>query len=309
MLHRKGSTIAFLALLAAPAAGMAQINSVQNLAPGVYFHEGDPRLGTCNNGWIVMDDCVVVVDANYPVGAKVIMPKIRAITDRPVRFVIDTHFHSDHSFGNQVWADQGATLVAQEAALDELRKSGAAAWDLSARSRPDVAASKLRLPSLVYSETMAFDDATHRVELRWPGIAHTRGDTLVWLPREKILFTGDVCVNGSYNYLHDSDVGEWIQALERAKKLGAEKVCPGHGPMGGPEIIRDQQEYFIELRNGVQSLIKAGKTAAEVKAGAPGLAAVLRKDRQVARYVPTDFYFTAHVEKVYVEMGGTPLPL
>jgi cyclase len=301
--------LAMLPILMTPAVGLAQINTVQNLAPGVYFHEGDPRLGTCNNGWIVMDDCVVVVDANYPVGAKVIGPKIRAITELPVRFVIDTHFHPDHSSGNQIWADQGATLVAQEGTLDELRKSGAAAWDLSAKTRPDVAASKLRLPSLVYSEKMAFDDGTHRVELRWPGIAHTRGDTLVWLPKEKILFTGDVCVNGSYNYLHDSDVGKWIEALERAKKLGAERVCPGHGPMGGPEIIADQQEYFIELRSGVQALMKAGKSPADVRSGAPGLAAELRRHLQVARYVPTDFYFVAQVDKVYVELGGTLPPM
>jgi glyoxylase-like metal-dependent hydrolase (beta-lactamase superfamily II) len=304
----KFSHLALLAILSVPVVGLAQINTVQNLAPGVYFHEGDPRLGTCNNGWIVMEDYVVVVDANYPVGAKVIIPKIRAITDKPVRFVIDTHFHPDHSTGNQVWADQGATLVAQEGTLDELRKSGAAAWALSAKSRPDVAASTLRLPSIVYSEMMAFDDGGHRVELRWPGIAHTRGDTLVWLPREKILFTGDVCVNGSYNYLHDSDVGEWIKALERAKELGAEKVCPGHGPMGGPEVIRDQQEYFIELRSGVQALVDAAKTPDEVKAAAPALAAELRKHRQVARYVPTDFYITGQVEKIYMELGGTSLP-
>jgi cyclase len=221
-----------------------------------------------------------------------------------VRFVIDTHFHPDHSSGNQIWADLGATVVAQDGTLEALRTSGAAAWELAAKDRPDVAASRLRLPSLVYSEKMAFDDGTHRVELRWAGIAHTRGDTLVWLSREKILFTGDVCVNGSYNYLHDSNVGEWIKALERAKALGAEKVCPGHGPMGGPEIIRDQEEYFVEVRDGVQALVRAGKTPSEIKESAPGLAAGLRKQRQIARYVPTDFYFAAQVEKIYTELAG-----
>jgi cyclase len=305
MSHCKRAAIALIALFAAPAGVLAQINTVQNLAPGVYFHEGDPRLGTCNNGWVVMDDGVLVVDANYPVGAKVIVPKIRALTEKPVRFVIDTHFHPDHSFGNQIWVQQGATIVAHEGALDELRRNGAASWELSAKTRPDVAASSLALPSVAYSEAMAFDDGTHRVELRWAGIAHTKGDTLVWLPREKILFTGDVCVNGSYNYLHDSNVGEWIEALERAKKLGAERVCPGHGPMGGPEIIRDQEAYFVALRGGVQSLMKEGKPAAEIKAAAPGLAAALRKDSQIARYVPTDFYFAAQVEKVYLEVSGT----
>src|ERR1700685_3788982 len=106
---RKLPDLAFLAALAGPASALAQLNTVQSIAPGVYFHEGDPRLGTCNNGWIVMDDYVIEVDANYPVGAKIVIPKIRALTDKPVRFVVDTHFHPDHASGNEVWAQQGAT--------------------------------------------------------------------------------------------------------------------------------------------------------------------------------------------------------
>jgi cyclase len=290
-----------------PVSSLAQIDTVQNLAPDVYFHEGDPRLGTCNNGWVVMADYVVGVDANYPVGAKVVIPKIRAMTDKPIRFVIDTHFHPDHSFGNQVWAEAGAVPVAQVATLEELQRTGASRWAESARTRPDVAASSLKLPGLVYSDSMAFDDGVHRVELHFFGVGHTHGDTLVWLPHERILFTGDVCVNGSFNYLHDSNVPEWIKLLERAKQLGALKVCPGHGPMGGPEIIANQQEYFIRLTGGIQALIDEKKTLAEVKAAAPALAAQMRKIAQIRRYVPSDFWFGAQVEDVTAQMkAGRP---
>ncbi len=296
--------LAALAAIFAASQGLAQIGAVQDIAPGVYFHEGDPRLGTCNNGWVVMDDYVIEVDANFPVGARIVIPKIRAVTAKPVRYVVDTHFHPDHASGNDVWAAEGATIVAQSGTLAELRESGPAAWAILAKSRPDIASTRLRLPSLVYTDSMAFEDSGHRVELRWPGIAHTHGDTLVWLPVERILFTGDVCVNGSYNYLHDSNVGEWIKALERMKALGAERVCPGHGPLGGPEVIADQEEYFVEVRAGVRALVDAGRTAAEVRDAAPALAAKLRKNRQVARYVPTDVYFAAHVEKNLAELGG-----
>jgi len=299
--------IACLALLA-PSSGVAQINTVQNIAPDVYFHQGDPRLGTCNNGWIVMADYVVEVDANYPVGARIIIPKIQAITAKPIRFVIDTHFHPDHSSGNQIWADAGAVAVAQVATLAELVKSGEAQWALGAKTRPDLASSRLKLPSITYTDAMAFDDGNHRIELHFFGVGHTHGDTLVWLPHEKILFTGDVCVNGSYNYIHDSDVGEWIKLLEKVKTLGAEKVCPGHGPMGGPEIIEDQQAYFIELMRGVQAQVDAKKSPAEVKAAVPAIAARLRTIKHIARYVPTDFWFTAQVDKVYTELGGQELP-
>jgi cyclase len=253
-----------------------------------------------------MDDYVVEVDANYPVGAHVVIPKIHAITAKPVRFVVDTHFHPDHASGNEVWADEGATIVAQAGVLDELERNGPAEWDLAARSRPDVAASRLRLPSIVYVDQMAFDDGHHRVELHWPGVAHTRGDTLVWLPRERILFTGDVCVNGSYNYVHDSNIGEWIKALKSATQLGALTVCPGHGPKGGPEIIGDQMDYFVALRQGVRALMDAGKSADEIKAAAPALAAQLKKVRNISRYVPADRYFIAHVDKAYAELGSEP---
>jgi cyclase len=301
----------FLILFAAlgnPVTSSAQTGAVQMIAPDIYFHEGDHSVGHCNNGWIVFDDYVVVVDANYSSGAAVVMPKIRATTDKPLRFVIDTHFHPDHSFGNKLWADAGAMPVAQAAALDELKRNGATAWIDSARTRPDVAASQLKLPELSYSDSLVFSDARHRVELLWFGPGHTPGDTLVWLPGEKVLFTGDVCVNGSYNYVHDSDITGWIKVLEKARALGAKTVCPGHGPVGGPEIIVDQQGYLIELQRGVQALVAAGKTPAEVKAAVPELAAQLKKIAHIARYVPSDFWFTAHVEKVYRELGGQPLP-
>ncbi len=286
----------------------AQTNTVQSVAPDVYFHQGDHSFVYCNNGWVVFDDYVLVVDANYPGGAKIVLPKLRATTDKPIRFVVDTHGHPDHSFGNAFWAAEGAMPVAHTGAAEQLRTAGPAAWAAAAPTRPDVAASHLLLPGLTYTDAMVFDDGKHRVELHWFGVAHTRGDTLVWLPREKILFTGDLCVNGSYNFIGDSDTAGWIQVLEKAKALGAEKVCPGHGPIGGPEVVADQQGYLLELRRGVQALVDAKKSPAEVKAAVPALAAELRKIGPIARYVPSDFWFTAHVDKVFQEMGGAPLP-
>lgn len=297
------SSLLFLGALAAPC--IAQINTVQTIAPGIYFHEGDPRRGHSNNGWIVLEDYVVVVDANYPSGAKEVIPKVKASTDKPIRFVVDTHHHGDHAFGNQFWASEGATLVAQKTAVEILRQSGAADFATSATRRPDVAESKLKVPSLQYPDTMAFDDGQRRIELHWLGVAHTRGDTFLWLPQEKILFTGDACVNGAYNMIRDGDTGKWIETLERAKQFGAVKVFPGHGPMGGPEIIADQQSYLRELRRGIQALIDAKKTPDEVKAALPTLAAELKQKPNVARYVPGNLL--AHAEKVYGELAGKPL--
>src|SRR5437016_3961083 len=91
---------------------LAEVNQVTNIAPDVYFHEGDLKgHGHCNNGWIVFADYVLVIDGNFPSGAQEIIPKIKATTPKPIRFVFDTHHHGDHSYGNQVWMQAGATPV------------------------------------------------------------------------------------------------------------------------------------------------------------------------------------------------------
>lgn len=290
-----------------------QIGALQEVAPGVYFHQGDPRRGHCNNGWIVFEDYTLLVDANYPSGAEVVIPKIKETTNKPVRFAFDTHHHSDHLYGNQLWVDAGAVPVAHVGVLEEMKKvetgyfgSTPGRWEDSARRRPDVAATKLKPPSVLFPKELFIDDGRQRVELRWFGVAHTRGDAMAWLPKQKILFTGDACVNGAHNNVNDGDISEWIKTLEALKALGAEKVCPGHGPMGGPEIIVDQQRYFIELQREVKTLMTAGKSAADVKAALPELAAKLKETPNIARYVPGNL--TAHVRRVWGEFGGGAFP-
>src|SRR5579875_3209732 len=93
-------------LLAGPApAGMAEAGQADLIASDIYFHEGhlsDTADAVCNNGWIVFKDYVLVIDANFPAGAKLIIGKIRALTDKPIRFAFDTHHHGDHAYGNQI---------------------------------------------------------------------------------------------------------------------------------------------------------------------------------------------------------------
>ncbi|HVU25704.1 MAG TPA: MBL fold metallo-hydrolase [Opitutus sp.] len=297
-----------LALVATASALAAEPAGVRRLAPGVWFHEGDHARVHCNNTWIELDGYVIVVDANYPAGAAIVIPQLRATTSKPVRYVIDTHFHPDHAFGNQLWADAGAEIVAQEATLAELQRSGPARWADEAKARPDVAASALALPTLTYRDALAFDDGHRRVELHFFGPGHTHGDTLVWLPHEKILATGDLCANGAFNYLHDSSLPGWIAVLEKAKALGAAIVCPGHGPVGGPEIVADQQRYLASLLREVSALVDAKKSPAEIKAAVPALGARLRTIESIARYVPDDFWLAAQVSDVAGQLGAPPLP-
>ena len=136
----------------------ADVGKVDLVSEGVYFHQGNLLIGHCNNGWIIFEDYVLVVDANFPSGAKEIIPKIRALTEKPIRFAFDTHHHGDHAYANQVWVENGATPVAHTGVVEELRKHEPGRWNDSAKERQDVRDSKLKHPSVLFPRELIFDD-------------------------------------------------------------------------------------------------------------------------------------------------------
>ena len=102
---KQGSLLIVALALCSAISSRAEVNKAEQIAPDVYFHEGDLKgHGHCNNGWIVFDDYVLVIDGNFPSGAQEIIPKIKAVTDKPIRFAFDTHHHGDHAYGNQIWS-------------------------------------------------------------------------------------------------------------------------------------------------------------------------------------------------------------
>ena len=113
-------------LLAGPMpAGMGEAAKEDLVAPDVYFHEGhvsDTADAVCNNGWIIFEDYVLVIDANFPAGAKLIIGKIRALTNKPIRFAFDTHHHGDHAYGNQVFVENGGVPVAHTVVIEEMKR-------------------------------------------------------------------------------------------------------------------------------------------------------------------------------------------
>jgi len=288
--------------------GQPEVGRVEEVTAGVYFHEGDLKAkGHCNNGWIVFEDYVLVIDANFPSGALEVIPKIRALTDRPIRFAFDTHHHGDHAYGNQVWVEHGAVPVAHTGVVEEMRRYEPGRWNEAAAGREDVRASRLKMPTLLFPKELYFDDGKRRVELVHLGVAHTHGDGWAWMPKEGILFSGDACVNGPYNFVGDGDVGKWIATLAEVKKLGAKIVCPGHGPRDAASLLDDQRAYFVALRDQVGALTRGNPPAEEVKRKIPEVKAALAASRQHGRFVGD--FFTAQVEKVYAELTGRKLGL
>ena len=284
-------------LLAGPAPALApEVGKVDLVAPDIYFHEGlvgNNSDAVCNNGWIMFEDYVLVIDANFPAGAKQIISKIRALTDKPIRFALDTHHHGDHAYGNEVYVENGAVPFAHTGVIEEMKRyetgyydGQPGRWEAAAKQRADVAGSKLKPPTVLYSGELIFDDGKHRVEVMHLGVAHTHGDSVAWLPKERILFTGDVCVNGPYNFVGDGDVGQWVATLEAAKKLGAEIVCTGHGPRSVASVLDDQQAFFKALREQVGALM-AGKSPADARKQIEIIRAALKAQSQIARFVST----------------------
>ncbi len=308
-------------LLAGPAPeGAAGAAEADLVAPDVYFHEGqlsDTADAVCNNGWIVFEDYVLVIDANFPAGARLIIAKIRALTDKPIRFALDTHHHGDHTYGNQVFVENGAVPIAHTGVIEEMKRyetgyygGKPGAWESAAKGRADLKTSRLKPPSVLFSGDLIFDDGKHRVEVMHLGVAHTHGDAVAWLPKEKILFAGDVCVNGPYNYVGDGDVGMWVQTLEAARKLGAGVVCTGHGPRATGTVLDDQQAYFKALREQVGALM-ARQSPEEAKSKIETIRAALKSKAQIARYVGERGAgwdpFASQVAKVYQELTGRKL--
>ena len=107
-------------------------NDVVKIAEGVYFRHGDLGQGHCNNGFVVFRDFVLVIDANFPSGAEACLADVRKVTDKPVRFVLDTHHHGDHAYGNPVWVKNGAVPIAHEGVKREMARAPSSSRGTSA---------------------------------------------------------------------------------------------------------------------------------------------------------------------------------
>src|SRR5690349_24791076 len=124
----------------------ANPETVRSIAPGVWFREGDMDQGHCNNIIIEMKDYLIVVDANFPSGARGAMADAKRISSKPVKYVFDTHHHGDHLYGNPVWTQAGATSLAYKGVTEELKRYEPKRWQAEAKQRKDVGELKLDAP-------------------------------------------------------------------------------------------------------------------------------------------------------------------
>ena len=254
-----------------------KFDDVKEIAPGVFFRYSsisatDPKVpfGGSNNVWIVFKEYVVVVDANFPKEADDVLAAIKKTTDKPVKYVFDTHHHGDHAWGNTVWAKAGAKVISSAACARLLKTTGPGEWEKEQKKmggRKDIKDNELKQVDESFDEKLALDDGTQRVEFLFLGHAHTPGDAVAYLPKHKLVCTGDACVNGSFNFMGHSNSASWIQVLEKVEKLDVKLVCPGHGEVAGKDLLAKQRRYFEELRANVKKGIDDKKELKDITAG------------------------------------------
>ena len=152
---------------------------------------------------------------------------------------------------------------------------------------------------------MVFDDGTMRAELLYLGNAHTHGDVFVWLPKQRILFSGDACVNGPYNYMGDGNSIDWLKTLDAAQALKPKIMCPGHGGMADASLINDQKAYFTTLHRLVKPFTKKKGGQKILAAQTELLRTQVVKNKQIARYVGDKF--PDQLQKIFGDYTGQTL--
>jgi cyclase len=304
--------------LLSPRATPAKLTPVE-LAPGVFALLAPPDRIWCNMSWVVFKDYTLVIDGGTHSQASEVLPVIKSTTDVPVRLVLDTHHHGDHSYGNNFWFENGATIMGNagiRSAYARLEPERLHEWPAE-KLRPSFAAelaeTHLHPPSLLLPTGTVLDDGNQRVELLHFGPGHTKDDTLAWLPNQKILATGDLVVNGPFDVMWDAHVLSWISVLDQVEALGAETVIPGHGPIGDASTIVGQRAYFIAIREAVRKIVEDGGDAASVKAAVPEMKQALLGDDEIARWTITDdtllpdlFSLAGQMGRFYSELCGKP---
>ena len=264
-----------LGLLGGPAAraGLAPL-PVEEGAPGHYLHYGlhqmadrENRGDIANCGFVVGSDAVAVIDSggSPTVGAR-LRASVERTTDRPIRYLVNTHMHPDHIFGNGAFADTGAQLVAH-ARLESALKARTEAY--FAHLRETVGADALERARMLrtdvgVSDTAVLDLGDRRLQVQaWP-TAHTNNDLSVHDPAGGTVWAGDLAFRTRMPSLDGSALG-WIEVLQDLRRLPAELVVPGHGQVadGWPAALDDLTRYLSALVADVRAVVQRFGTIAE----------------------------------------------
>jgi cyclase len=272
---------------------------VQEVSAGVYAYvQPDGTWWINNTGFLVGPQGVISIDAcSTERRTRAYQAAIAAITPAPVRTVLNTHHHGDHTFGNCLFP--GAAIVAQERARDEAIAFGPPRelpfWDC-----PDWGDLSLDPPFVTFTDQIAVHAGDLRAEVRYVGTAaHTTNDSIVWIPERSVLFCGDLIFNGGTPFLLMGSVAGAVEVLEQVlRPLGARTIVPGHGPVFGDSGPIDATLDYLRFVLDVAAQARA--------AGASPLDAA--RDTDLGRFADwaDAERIVGNLHRACAELGGAP---
>ncbi len=225
---------------------------VEKLADGVWAAAPDRG---ANVGWFLLGDGVVAVDAGADdaTGEAILKAIAESTGGKPVRAVIITHAHGDHAGGVRAFAAAGARLICQEGVAGQLLA-------VVLQTKPGAAAPSARPVVESIAERTIMVDGIHNAQVSFLGAAHSKGDIVVYLPADKILFIGDLATNGRMPFMQSPDVDPdgWERALGALSHVNVEKMVPGHGQIGPSSGLLESAAYVHAVNQLAHKFVAAG---------------------------------------------------
>ena len=271
--------------------------SVEEVADGVFAYvQLDGSWGLNNAGFVVGTSAVTLVDTCFTVArARALRAALEGVTSQPVRTLVNTHHHGDHTHGNFVFPE--ATIVGHERCREEVLATGHATQGLF----PGVEWGEIELapPFVTFEDRLSLYVDDRLVELVYVGgPAHTTNDIVAWLPEQRVLFSGDLAFRGGTPFIVMGSLEGSLAAVEALRAFGAETLVPGHGPVCGPEVLDDMAAYLRFVQETARAGFDAGLGPLEAarQADLGAFAEWLDAERLVG-----------NLHRAYSELRGEPL--
>jgi len=254
----------------APASAQDLGPQFMKFADGVYVYVG--KNFKSNTGIILTQDGVVLIDSGHePTDSRAVMDAVKKLTTMPVRFLIDTEPHPDHTTGHFVFSPP-ATIIAAAGAGESMRNRERQVPDRIAKlaaTSPEMKTAlegyKLIPPHVEYSEKMTLHVGERTLELRYMKGVHSEADTAIWLPKERVLFSASAFVSQQVNIFRPFvNISDILAAGRMMKALNPEHVIPGHGPPTTAKLFDDGEKYYALLVERVAAKVKEGKSLEDI---------------------------------------------